>query len=171
MSRLSKRTLLIFVLTTLIGSCLHFVHALLPSPITALFSPVNESLWEHLKILFWPYLAASFFLLRKKDGAGVGARCLSLLIGCGLMLLAGWCYHVVLGGEALAFDVCLYVLLMALVFFLPAFLPTAVERWRSVLLLLVVALAVAILLFTVLPPVGILFTDLSSANTWSQIPC
>lgn len=171
MSRLSKRALLVFVIATLLGSCLHFVHALFPSPVTALFSPVNESLWEHLKIFFWPYLVASLFLLRGKSREGVGAHSLSLLLCCGLMLLVGWLYHIVLGGEALWFDVCLYVLLMALGFLLPSFLPKAVEGRRGLLMLLVVALAAAILLFTFLPPDCILFTDLSGANTWSQIPC
>ena len=60
--RFSKAALFAFVIATLAGSCLHFVHDLFPSPVTALFSPVNESLWEHLKILFWPYLVSILLL-------------------------------------------------------------------------------------------------------------
>ena len=47
MPKLSGRLLLAFAVTTVAGACLHFLYALLPNPVTALFSPVNESLWEH----------------------------------------------------------------------------------------------------------------------------
>lgn len=30
----------------------HFIYEWLPSPITAIFFPVNESIWEHMKLLF-----------------------------------------------------------------------------------------------------------------------
>ena len=53
-----KQLLLAFVLAVLAGAGLHFVYGLCPNGVTALFSPVNESIWEHTKILFWPYLAA-----------------------------------------------------------------------------------------------------------------
>lgn len=53
--------LAVFAAATLLGACLHFVYALFPNPVTALISPTCESLWEHLKLLFWPYLAAMCF--------------------------------------------------------------------------------------------------------------
>ena len=59
MPRLSKNTLIAFVAATLAGACLHFVYALAPNFVTAVFSPVNESLWEHVKIIFWPVLATA----------------------------------------------------------------------------------------------------------------
>ena len=49
-----KQLLLAFVLAVLAGAGLHFVYGLCPNGVTALFSPVNESIWEHTKILFWP---------------------------------------------------------------------------------------------------------------------
>lgn len=38
----------------LFGSLLHFIYDWLPNPVTGLISPVNESVWEHLKIFIWP---------------------------------------------------------------------------------------------------------------------
>lgn len=64
MRKLPKKLLTAFVVTTLAGACLHFLYVLLPNPVTALLAPVNESLWEHLKIFFWPYLAAALLLTR-----------------------------------------------------------------------------------------------------------
>ena len=37
-----------------------------PRAAGGLFAPVNESVWEHLKLFFWPTLAAAFVLTRKK---------------------------------------------------------------------------------------------------------
>ncbi len=42
-------------LSILAGSALHFLYDLWPNPLTAVFAPVNESVWEHLKLLYWPF--------------------------------------------------------------------------------------------------------------------
>ena len=68
MRKLPKKLLTALVVTTLAGACLHFLYVLLPNPVTALLAPVNESLWEHLKIFFWPYLAAALLLTRGGPG-------------------------------------------------------------------------------------------------------
>ena len=39
-------------LSILAGSALHFLYDLWPNPLTAVFAPVNESVWEHLKLLY-----------------------------------------------------------------------------------------------------------------------
>ena len=83
MFRLSRKMLAVFAAATLLGACLHFVYALFPNPVTALISPTCESLWEHLKLLFWPYLAAMCFLTR---GGEKGCRAPWML---SLLLLSG----------------------------------------------------------------------------------
>ncbi len=46
-----------FIFTVIVGSALHFTYELSgKSNIVALFSAVNESTWEHLKIAFFPIL-------------------------------------------------------------------------------------------------------------------
>lgn len=172
MPKLSKRLLWVFAVTTVAGACLHFLYALAPNPITALFSPVNESLWEHVKILFWPYLVAALVVTR---GGGKGCRTpwlLTLPILCGLMLGVGYVYHILLDGEALAVDMGLYVLLMTLGFLLPGGLHRTADAGglRDLAALLVLVIAAAVVVFTFLPPDHVLFTDLSGVNTWSTIP-
>lgn len=162
MSRLNKSTLLFFAVATLLGSCLHFVHALFPNPVTALFSPVNESLWEHLKLLYWPCLVSALLLCRREPER-FASRALALVLLCAAMLVVGYVYHVALGGESLFFDVALYVLLMAAFFVLPCiWAPIQAPALRFVALLALVLLGAAILFWSFRPPVGILFTDLSA---------
>ncbi len=51
-----------FAFTSLMGTILHFLYDWLDmSTWIAPFSAVNESTWEHMKILFWPMLLFAFF--------------------------------------------------------------------------------------------------------------
>ena len=44
-----------FAITSLGGTLLHFLYDWLEkSPWIAPFSGINESTWEHMKLLFWP---------------------------------------------------------------------------------------------------------------------
>lgn len=166
---ISKRILLAFVLTTLAGTCLHFLYDFLPNPVTALVSPVNESIWEHLKLIFWPYLAAMLIVTGKAGRGNRGSWLFSLLVISVAMLVIGYVYHISLGLNSVVFDIGLYVLLMALGFWLPTRLKPSTGRSGPVFFLAVL-LGFMIILFTFLPPDLPLFADLSVVNTWYTIP-
>ena len=166
---ISKNLLIAFAVTTLAGTCLHFLYDFLPNPATALFSPVNESIWEHLKLIYWPYLIAMLIVTRKAGRGSRGGWLLTLLLISVAMLAAGYVFHISLGGHSLAFDVGLYVILMALGFWLPGRLRAAASS--KAFHFLVLLLGLLLILFTFLPPDHILFADLSGVNTWYTIPC
>lgn len=66
---MKRKWWIICFLSILAGSALHFLYDLWPNPLTAVFAPVNESVWEHLKLLYWPFLAAAFVLTKDEaDG-------------------------------------------------------------------------------------------------------
>lgn len=49
---------------------LHFLYDTLPSFFTSIISPINESIWEHMKLIFTSYVIwgiFEYFLLRKKE--------------------------------------------------------------------------------------------------------
>ena len=51
-----------FAVATLLGTILHFLYDWTgESKIAALFSGVNESTWEHMKLLFWPLFLFAVF--------------------------------------------------------------------------------------------------------------
>ena len=164
MPRIDRRTWIAFVIAALAGSGLHFLYTLLPCPVTALIAPVNESLWEHLKLLFWPGLIASLVLARRDERALLPTRLLALLIGAALMEGLGYLYHITLGGAALWVDIVLYALLMAGVVLLPALLPRVLPQKALIpLAVLTALLGAATVLFTFLPPPCLLFADLAAA--------
>ena len=167
-----KRQLILGALVTMLaGAALHFLYGWLPNGFTALVSPVCESLWEHVKLLFWPYLLAALWLTRGRPG-GLRPWCLSLLLLCALMLLLGYGWHILLDGKGLWADLILYAALVALGFWLPTRFsgPFAGALWLLPCLLTAV-LGVLIGLFTLWPPDLILFEDLSWREVMSILPC
>lgn len=114
------RWFLAFLLTALAGSALHFAYDLCPSPLVGLFCPVSESVWEHLKLLYWPFLAAAFVLARGADDAR--GRWCGLLVGllAAPLLLLGAYYPLRygFGVHGLWLDLLLYVLAMGAGFLL-----------------------------------------------------
>ncbi len=167
--RPDRALLVCFFLATMAGVGLHFLFDLWPSLLTEFFAPVNESLWEHVKLIFWPGLAAGLWLTGR--GKWRAAPWLgSLLLCCALLLLGGWGLHRTLGVEALALDVSLYLLLMGLLFALPAVLPLP-ERWAGALGACVILLAGLIICWTIQPPDAGLFYDLTLADTFAQAGC
>lgn len=149
------------------GVVLHFLYEWLPGWGTAIFSPVNESLWEHMKIVFWP-LAGAAFCLSGRDRAQRAARLLSAVLVSLAMLAAAYAYHILLGGRALAFDLALYAAAMLAGFLLPR----AVRRLgqsvggRAAIWVLVLGFAAALVWCAFFPPDGILSRDLSEAETF-----
>ena len=50
------------LLSAALGTLWHFLFDWFPCALTALLCPVNESVWEHLKLLYFPPLAIAVFL-------------------------------------------------------------------------------------------------------------
>ena len=53
---MKKTFFLSFLAAAGLGTAGHFLYALWPNALTALIAPVNECVWEHLKLLFFPPL-------------------------------------------------------------------------------------------------------------------
>lgn len=58
--------IVIFLLTVLY----HFLYDWLPNPVFSVFFPINESIWEHMKLLYsgiFTWGVIEYFIFRKKD--------------------------------------------------------------------------------------------------------
>ena len=166
-----KRHLVLTALAAaLAGIALHFLYFLWPNALTALLAPINESLWEHVKLVFWPYLLAALWLNRGRPG-GLRPWLLTLPLLCLVLLGLGFLYHVLLHGGSLWVSVAIYLLTMALGFWLPTRFsgPFSGVRWHLPAALVVV-LGILIALFTLWPPESLLFVDRSVGN-WFLLPC
>ena len=92
--------LLGFGVTALGGTLLHFLYDWLGGAVwVAPFSGVNESTWEHMKLLFWPMLvfavAQNFFFRDRKDFWCIKLR--GILLGLALIPVLFYTYNGVIG--------------------------------------------------------------------------
>lgn len=51
--RMKRSYFIAAIVAAAAGTALHFLYEVSPNLISALLSPVNESVWEHLKLLYW----------------------------------------------------------------------------------------------------------------------
>lgn len=159
----SKKVTMTLLAALGLGVLLHFFFHWLPSPITALVSPVRESLFEHLKILLIPLLLSGLYLTRGRGLDGLAPWLLTLPLIAGAMLLAGYVYHITLQGDWMGFDLILYGVLMVAGFVLAQRLAPLTQRPGIPTLCLLAALGLGwlIIWFTFFPPDMALFWDLS----------
>lgn len=77
-----------FVFTSIAGTLLHFLYDWMQNPFAALFSSVNESTWEHMKLLFIPMFLFAFIQSRYFAGDYKNFWCIKLIgILIGLMAI------------------------------------------------------------------------------------
>ena len=173
MEKSTKKMILCYLAAAAMGVLLHFLYQWFPNPVLALISPVRESLWEHVKLLYFPLLCASLVMGRGGNGAGRAPWLLAMIVSCAAMLGLGYLYHIVFRGEAMIVDLLLFFLPLALGFLLPRVLwplcgrPGAEQAaWA-----LTGLLGALIVWFTFFPPNTALFADLSGAlRTFLTIP-
>ena len=173
MEKSTKKLIFTYLIAAAAGIVLHFLFHWFPNPVLALVSPVRESVWEHMKLLYFPLLAVSLVMGRGGSGAGRTPWLLGIAAVCAAMLGAGYLYHITLRGESLYVDLALYFLLLAVGFLLPRVLWPLCE-WPGTdkaALLLTALLGALIVWFTFFPPDAALFADLSGAvRTFLTIP-
>ena len=97
---INQSQLLGFAVTSLVGTLLHFLYDWLAGAVwIAPFSGVNESTWEHMKLLFWPMLlyalAQSLFFKERKDFWCVKLKV--ILLGLTLIPTIFYTYNGVIG--------------------------------------------------------------------------
>lgn len=153
---MKKRFVIAFVLTALLGTGLHFLYAFCPLPLFGLIAPVNESVWEHLKLLYWPFLlAAAILTLFMKDRLRAWSGFLTSMILQPILLTA--VYYLLksgLGIHAPLLDVLLYygVLAVGFCMALELYSSGAAERSLGLLIVLAAIYGVCLMVFTLASP-------------------
>lgn len=156
-----------FLFTAAAGSLLHFVYQWSGgSTLAAAFSAVNESTWEHMKLLFFPMFVFSVvqvIALGRQYPNFLAVRAVSTLVGLALIPIPFYTYTGVLGRDVAWVDVTIFFLAALAAFALDARLLRR-GRWNSgyqqVLGLLVLwGLAFLFVYFTFHPPMLGLWQD------------
>lgn len=155
-----------FILVVIFGSLLHFVYQWSGrNRFVGSFAPVNESTWEHLKLLFVPMLLFSsveYFVVGKNYPNFIPAKALGMLLGMIAIVFIFYTYTGILGKHYLWADVLTFVLGVAV---------ACLYSWRIINkqpigsnanvigIILVLVLALCFVVFSFDPPHIPLFLD------------
>lgn len=155
-----------FIFTAVVGTLLHFLFDWTGgSAVAALFSAVNESIWEHLKLLFYPMVAVAlieYFFWGKNYESFWCIKLIGILLGLVLIPVMYYTYTGILGVNADWFNITIFFLVAGIVFWLETKLfertivcPT--DSKLAVLLIFLIGVLFTILTFA--PPRIPLFQD------------
>ena len=156
-----------FLFTAAAGTLLHFAYDAFPDfPVTAAISSVNESVWEHMKLLYFPMLAAALTQRIIFGAQRPHFWCIKLIgIVTGLLLIPAifYLYTGALGIHSTWIDISIFYVAAAAVYLLETHLfmheSSLTCRFPRTAMLLCIALAFLFLLFTYFPPHLPIFLD------------
>jgi multisubunit Na+/H+ antiporter MnhB subunit len=160
----SKRVLIYEIVGTLfivfLGSALHFTYELSGKLVfIGAFSAVNESVWEHLKLAFWPsliWLLIEYLPLKKLTNNFLMSKTLGTYLMVILIPIVFYSYTSITGGSIFAIDITTFI--VAVVFW--HFKKNQFSRIADkVALVMLVVLGISFTVFTFYPPQLPIFQD------------
>jgi hypothetical protein len=142
-----KDKIVAIVLMIVLGTCMHFVMGALPpggiSAFLGNFFPVSETSWEHMKMMWYPFLAVGIIFRLKTGNRGYFASFVVCAVMAMLMNLGAFSIYESFSGKTiLILDITIYVSCMLIGALLACELSQ--KKWAQKLLPLWVALAVII---------------------------
>ena len=123
-----------FLTVSLLGTLAHFAYEWSGGSLLAgAFCAVNESTWEHMKLLFFPVLLFTVFQLSasgEHDGALPAVRAVGVTAGLLLIPVLYYTYTGILGSHVMWADIAVFYLAAAAVFWLDDRLRRRVRLWK-----------------------------------------
>jgi hypothetical protein len=155
-----------FVVISLSGGLLHFAFAFFGEwPPVALVAAVNESVWEHLKLAFWPALLFAFiewpFFRRKVENFWTAKAAGIFVMPLGIVLLF-YGYTALAGGNVLWADISLFILAVLAGQMLSYRIMArrrSTARFKTAAIILLALMIIAFSSLTFFPPKCPLFRD------------
>ena len=171
MSGAERKSVLVYeligmVFIIILGSVLHFTFECSGSqPVVGVFSAVNESVWEHLKLAFWPsllFMLIEYALLKKAASNFAFAKTIGVYLMVFIIPIVFYSYTAFTGKSVFVIDILTFIVAV-IIGQLASYklltykqLPSNLEKFSLVAL---VILGLAFVLFTFYPPHLTIFRD------------
>ena len=150
----------------LLGTLLHFLFEWLgESRIVGLFAPVNESVWEHFKLGFWPmclFAAIEYRFLREQVNNFLTAKAIAVYIIPIIIALLFYGYAAITGEEILIVDILIFLVAIVIgqLTSYKLMISSPLPQYTNFISpLLIILLALIFMLFTFYPPHLPVFLD------------
>lgn len=168
-----KTNFIQIVLTILLGSLWHFVFDWLgKNNFIAAFFPVNESIWEHLKLLFYPVLLLSIMecIIRGVKPGFLVARTIGIIVGMLMILILYYTYSGITGKDSTIVDIIIFIISIFITYGISGMLMdkefSSLPSSKIICVILLISIITSFTLFTYNPPKINLFLD-HNTNTYS----
>lgn len=149
-----------FVIVSVIGTLAHFAYEWSGfNKFLGLITPVNESTWEHMKLIFFPMLIVGivvWFFIKDYINCTVDTLLAGLLYATWSIPILFYTYRGILGFGIMAVDIAIFFISVA-IGFICIYRDIKVndcrwERWSILLIILTFATLICFILFTYNPP-------------------
>ena len=155
-----------FAFTLFTGTTLHFLNGWTDWIGAAIFGPINESVWEHLKLLFWPVLgmtAVEYMIYGNGRNNFIQSKAIGILIGLALVPLLYYATSPFVGVDNLPVNLLIFVVSVAAMCWISYRCLIAGKGASPIsaaaAILFITALALLFVSFTFSPPHNALFLD------------
>lgn len=155
------------IFTLILGTLLHFTYTWSSgNPLVAIFSAVNESTWEHLKLLFTPmflFAVLEYFAYGSELPNFIPVKFLSILLGMFTIVATFYTYTGIVGQNYLWADIGTFIL-GVIVSYLFSYIVLQTDYFTSSIAFLIglaglLLLLICFFVFTFNPPQLPLFQD------------
>ena len=166
-----KKSVLVYeligmVFIIILGSVLHFTFEWSGNqPVVGVFSAVNESVWEHLKLAFWPallFMLIEYVLLKKTANNFAFAKTTGVYLMVIIIPIVFYSYTAITGKSIFVIDISTFIVAVIVGQLSSYKLLTykkLSENLNKVSLIALVLLGLAFVLFTFCPPQLPIFRD------------
>lgn len=155
-----------YLFVVLLGTFLHFAYELSgENPIVGLFALVNESVWEHLKLIFFPMLVLTLWDLFTNYRGNLNflpSRTIGILSGMAFTVVAFYTVNGVIGTIIGWVNILIYLVAVAIAFWIEKKIYAKCRglsvTWAIVVLIIFIVLFIV---FTIAPPTLGIFVPLA----------
>ena len=114
MKKIKTAQIIVIILSLIIGTILHFTYELSgENNFVASFSAVNESTWEHLKLVFFPMLILGiieYFVVKKESNNYIEAKTIGIFTAICFIIVFFYTYTGILGTNFFVIDILTFIL-------------------------------------------------------------
>ena len=114
MNKIKKAQIIVIILSIIIGTLLHFTYEWSgENSFVGSFSAVNESTWEHLKLVFFPMLLLAiieYFFIKKEANNYIEAKTIGIFTSICFIIIFFYTYTGILGVNFAIIDILTFII-------------------------------------------------------------
>lgn len=112
-NKVLKTQIIVIIISIILGTLLHFTYGWSgENKIIGIFSATNESVWEHLKLVFYPMLLLGiieYFILKKEVNNYLEAKTIGIFTAISFIIVFFYTYTGILGTNFFTIDILTFI--------------------------------------------------------------